>query len=73
MERKLAAILSADVQGYSRLMREDEEANRLFIEVLTSRNTLVFVLASVPETPLDERVPVARTKRRTEPAGHVAH
>jgi uncharacterized protein YbjT (DUF2867 family) len=25
-----------------------------------------FVLASVPETPLDERVPVARTKRRTE-------
>jgi class 3 adenylate cyclase/ABC-type glycerol-3-phosphate transport system substrate-binding protein len=26
MERKLAAILSADVQGYSRLMSEDEEA-----------------------------------------------
>jgi adenylate cyclase len=26
MERKLAAILSADVQGYSRLMEEDEEA-----------------------------------------------
>ena len=26
MERKLAAILSADVQGYSRLMGEDEEA-----------------------------------------------
>jgi uncharacterized protein YbjT (DUF2867 family) len=25
-----------------------------------------FVLASVPETPLDERVPVARSKRRTE-------
>jgi transcriptional regulator with XRE-family HTH domain len=25
MERKLAAILSADVQGYSRLMGEDEE------------------------------------------------
>ena len=24
--RKLAAILSADVQGYSRLMGEDEEA-----------------------------------------------
>src|SRR5881296_3659302 len=26
MERKLIAILSADVQGYSRLMGEDEEA-----------------------------------------------
>jgi adenylate cyclase len=26
MERKLAAILSADVQGYSRLMGADEEA-----------------------------------------------
>ena len=25
MERKLAAILSADVQGYSRLMAEDDE------------------------------------------------
>jgi class 3 adenylate cyclase len=26
MERKLAAIFSADVKGYSRLMGEDEEA-----------------------------------------------
>ena len=26
LKRKLAAILSADVAGYSRLMREDEEA-----------------------------------------------
>jgi class 3 adenylate cyclase len=26
MQRKLAAILSADVQGYSRLMGEDEAA-----------------------------------------------
>ena len=26
MERKLTAILSADVKGYSRLMGEDEEA-----------------------------------------------
>ncbi len=25
MERKLTAILSADVEGYSRLMGEDEE------------------------------------------------
>ena len=27
-KRKLAAILSADVTGYSRLMRDDEEASR---------------------------------------------
>jgi len=33
MERKLAAILSADVEGYSRLMGEDEEAT---IRTLTS-------------------------------------
>jgi adenylate cyclase len=26
MERKLAAIFSADVQGYSRLMGDDEDA-----------------------------------------------
>ena len=26
LQRKLAAILSADVEGYSHLMREDEEA-----------------------------------------------
>ncbi len=26
VERRLAAILSADVKGYSRLIREDEEA-----------------------------------------------
>jgi len=26
LERRLAAILSADVKGYSRLMREDEVA-----------------------------------------------
>src|SRR5712692_8836031 len=29
MERKLTAILSADVKGYSRLMGEDEEATLL--------------------------------------------
>jgi class 3 adenylate cyclase len=33
MERKLTAILSADVEGYSRLMGEDEEAT---IRTLTS-------------------------------------
>lgn len=40
MERKLAAIFSADVQGYSRLMGEDEEATvqtlTAYREVMTS-------------------------------------
>jgi adenylate cyclase len=40
MERKLAAILSADVHGYSRLMGEDEEATirtlTAYREVMTS-------------------------------------
>ncbi len=40
MERKLAAILSADVQGYSRLMGDDEEATirtlTAYREVMTS-------------------------------------
>src|SRR5437870_8474472 len=38
MERKLAAILSADVQGYSRLMGEDEEAT---IRTLTAYRTVL--------------------------------
>src|SRR5215475_689124 len=38
MERKLAAILSADVQGYSRLMGEDEEAT---IRTLTTYRELM--------------------------------
>ena len=41
--------------GYAELVRRAERSG-------VSR----FVLASVPETPLDDRVPVARTKRRTE-------
>ena len=40
MERKLAAILSADVQGYSRLMGDDEEVTirtlTAYREVMTS-------------------------------------
>jgi adenylate cyclase len=40
MERKLTAILSADVKGYSRLMGEDEEATirtlTAYREVMTS-------------------------------------
>jgi adenylate cyclase len=39
MERKLAAIFSADVQGYSRLMGQDEEATihtlKAYREVMT--------------------------------------
>ncbi len=38
MERKLTAILSADVEGYSRLMAEDEEAT---IRTLTSYRQLM--------------------------------
>src|SRR5262245_44332649 len=38
MERKLAAILSADVKGYSRLMGEDEEAT---IRTLTTYRALM--------------------------------
>ena len=40
MERKLTAIFSADVQGYSRLMGEDEEATirtlTAYREIMTS-------------------------------------
>jgi len=38
IERKLAAILSADVKGYSRLMGEDEEAT---LRTLTSHRKLI--------------------------------
>ena len=38
MERRLAAILSADVQGYSRLMHEDETAT---IRTLTAYRGLM--------------------------------
>ena len=38
MERKLAAILSADVQGYSLLMSDDEEAT---IRTITAYRALM--------------------------------
>jgi adenylate cyclase len=41
MERKLTAILSADVQGYSRLMGDDEEAT---IRTLTAYRELLTAL-----------------------------
>ncbi|MGD9199708.1 MAG: hypothetical protein PVH97_15555, partial [Desulfobacterales bacterium] len=37
-ERKLTAILSADVEGYSRLMDDDEEAT---VRTLTSYRTTI--------------------------------
>jgi adenylate cyclase len=42
-KRKLAAILSADVKGYSRLMGEDEEGT---IPPFKSRNNLTDILNS---------------------------
>ena len=41
MERKLAAILSADVKGYSRLMGGDEEAT---IRTLTAYREVIATL-----------------------------
>jgi hypothetical protein len=41
MERKLAAILSADVKGYSRLMSEDELAT---VRTLTAYREVMTVL-----------------------------
>src|SRR5712691_4599831 len=41
MERKLTAILSADVKGYSRLMGEDEEAS---IRTLTAYREVMAAL-----------------------------
>src|ERR1051325_5755179 len=41
MERKLTAILSADVKGYSRLMGEDEEAT---IRLLTTYRQVLTTL-----------------------------
>src|SRR4029453_13426374 len=41
MERRLAAILSADVKGYSRLMGDDEEAT---IRTLTAYRELMATL-----------------------------
>ncbi len=35
-KRKLAAIMSADVEGYSRLMDDDEEATGLMLTAYTN-------------------------------------
>jgi len=44
MERKLAAILCADVYGYTRLMGEDEEAT---LRTFTSRRKLIIIDSSI--------------------------
>ena len=54
-KRKLAAILSADVEGYSRLMDDDEEAT---VRTLTAYRTAINDLAQqyrgrVVDTPGD--------------------
>ncbi len=41
MERKLAALFSADVQGYSRLMGDDEEAT---VQTLTAYRAVMTTL-----------------------------
>ena len=44
-KRKLTAILSADVEGYSWLMGEDENASRLLAELPLSEKLSIAVLA----------------------------
>jgi adenylate cyclase len=48
VERKLAAILSADVKGYSRLMDEDEEAT---LHTLTAYRETIDGLIHQPPGP----------------------
>ncbi|MGA9262571.1 MAG: hypothetical protein WBV95_11415, partial [Desulfobacterales bacterium] len=43
INRKLSAILSADVKGYSRLMRSDEEAT---VRTLTEYRSVIAELVS---------------------------
>ena len=44
-KRKLAAILSADVEGYSRLMDDDEEAT---VRTITSYRTAIGPCSAIP-------------------------
>ena len=53
MERKLAAIFSADVKGYSRLMGEDELAT---VRTLTAyREVMTTLIRELPVKRLDTR------------------
>ena len=47
-KRKLTAILSADVEGYSRLMDDDEEAT--FRTLTTYRNSITDLVQQYPGT-----------------------
>jgi adenylate cyclase len=63
MERKLTAILSADVAGYSRLMGEDEEAT---IRILTTYRQVMTTLIQqhhgrVVDSPGDNLLPWLRS------------
>ena len=61
MERKLTAILSADVKGYSRLMGEDEEAT---IRTLTAyRKEMDRVFTTLLEKPDPPTLLVASDKQ----------
>ena len=48
-KRKLTAILSADVEGYSRLMRDDEDETIRTITAYRSHHTIVYELKSQDE------------------------
>jgi class 3 adenylate cyclase len=71
-KRKLTAILSADVQGYSRLMEDDEEAT---VATLTSHREVMSkviekhsgrVVDTIPEsTPITPPVPPTRPSAPT--------
>ncbi len=57
MERRLAAILAADVVGYSRLMGNDEEGT--LVRLKAHRDDVSFL-------PIRERMPMARYDRPSE-------
>ena len=57
MERKLAVIFSTDVQGYSRLMGDDEEAIALFaFQILQQINEVVLCSLQPLSTPQTFRI-----------------
>ena len=67
MERKLAAIWSSDVQGYSRLMGDDEEAT---IRTLTTYRDAMSELIGqhqgrVVDSPGDNGVPTVLEQKTT--------
>ena len=63
VKRKLAAILSADVQGYSRLMGEDEEGTirtlKVYLEVISKFIAQLPEKAAQPAPPPAPKIEVA--------------